>query len=61
MKKVLVSVLLVVLLCVSAFSAIVDYVPADASFALVMRNNASQYEQLKKVGIFGFLLRDMGF
>jgi len=60
MKKVLVSVLLVVLLCVSAFSAIVDYVPADASFALVMRNNASQYEQLKKVGIFGFLLRDMG-
>jgi len=60
MKKLFVSVFLLVLLFVSAFSAIVDYVPADASFAMVMRNNATHYEQLKKVGIFGFLLRDMG-
>ncbi|HQC38373.1 MAG TPA: hypothetical protein PLF98_08705, partial [Thermotogota bacterium] len=60
MKKTLVSVLLLVLLAMSAFSAIVDYVPADASFAMVMRDNAAHYEQLKNVGIFGFLLRDMG-
>ncbi|NLZ13500.1 MAG: hypothetical protein GXY29_04840 [Thermotogaceae bacterium] len=60
MKKTLVSVLLLVLLVMSAFSAIVDYVPADASFAMVMRDNAAHYEQLKNVGIFGFLLRDMG-
>ena len=60
MKKTLVSVFLLALLFVSAFSAIVDYIPAEASFAMVMRDNAAHYEQLKNVGIFGFLLRDMG-
>jgi hypothetical protein len=60
MKKATLCIVLSLFAFMLGFSAIVDYIPADASFAMVLRDNAKNYAGLKQVGIFGFLLRDMG-
>lgn len=60
MKKVVVFFLFSFLVLLSGFAAITDYLPADSSLVFVMRDNAANYTSLKNVGIFGFLLSDMG-
>ncbi len=60
MKKALVVLCFLTVFSAFLFSSVLNFIPRDASVVFVSRDNATNYENLKKVGIFGFLLRDLG-
>jgi len=60
MKRFLLVASLILLISIVSFAKVTDFVPANASMVGVIENNPENYDALKKAGIFGFLLRDMG-
>ncbi len=60
MKKALVVFCFLMVIATFLFSSVLDFIPRDASAVFVSRDNATNYENVKKVGVFGFLLRDLG-
>lgn len=54
------AAVLFTLLTVLAVSSVVDFIPKDSMVVFVSRDNARNYEEMKSVGVFGFLMRDLG-
>lgn len=50
----------ILILSLIAFSNVLDFVPADSGFFLYLENNSQNYEKLKEVPLFNFLLQSMG-
>lgn len=60
MKKVYFSVLIVLFSALSFAQGVLNFVPKSAELVATFRNNSQNYAALKKVGMFSFLLSDLG-
>ncbi len=61
MKKLYAMMFVVVILSSLVLAnGVMNFVPANANFVLKFKNNAQNYDSLKKVEVFSFLLNDLG-
>jgi hypothetical protein len=60
MKKVYVLLLIVALSSLALASGVMSFVPKNANFVVNFTNNSQNYDALKKVNVFSFLLNDLG-
>ena len=60
MKKVYVLLLIVALSSLALASGVMSFVPKNANFVVDFTNNSQNYDALKKVNAFSFLLNDLG-
>ncbi|WP_456400827.1 hypothetical protein [Mesoaciditoga sp.] len=60
MKKVYVLFLVIALSSLALAGGIMSFVPQSANFVVNFTNNSQNYDALKKVNVFSFLLNDLG-